>query len=152
MAKILIVGGTGLTGAHAALYLRDQGHEVTIMSRKAPAMACLQALPHIAANYVDNDVAAETLAHFDSMVFAAGADLRQFPPGEDEASFYERVNIQGIPNFFRSCHEFDSTLRTRYDHRFHNATTVSGENRGAFNCPEELTNLYLRSRSIAAGN
>jgi nucleoside-diphosphate-sugar epimerase len=105
MANILIVGGTGLTGAHAALHLRDQGHAVTLMSRQRAAMACLQDFPHIAANYVDNDVSAETLATFDSMVFAAGADIRQFPPGEDEVAFYERVNVQGIPDFFRSARE-----------------------------------------------
>ncbi len=138
MANILVVGGTGLTGAHAALYLRDQGHDVTIMSRKAPEMACLQGLPHIAADYVDNDVSAETLAHFDSMVFAAGADIRQFPPGEDEAGFYERVNIQGIPNFFRSARDAGITTAVYIGSYYPQVA------------PEAIErSIYVRSRHLA---
>jgi dihydroflavonol-4-reductase len=105
VAAILVVGGTGLTGAHAALHLREAGHEVTLMSRHPPALQCLQDFPHIAANYVDNDLPPETLGRFERMVFAAGADIRQFPPGEDEEGFYSRVNSEGIPAFFRSARD-----------------------------------------------
>ncbi|MBM4494447.1 NAD-dependent epimerase/dehydratase family protein, partial [Rhodococcus hoagii] len=31
--KILIVGGTGMIGAHTALHLRDQGNDVTVAAR-----------------------------------------------------------------------------------------------------------------------
>lgn len=100
MAKVLIVGGTGLTGAHAALHLRELGHDVTIVSRKTPELAVLQGFDHLCADYVSDDLSVAQLEGFDHLVFAAGADIRQFPPGEDEVAFYERVNIQAIPRFF----------------------------------------------------
>jgi len=98
--NILVVGGTGLTGAHAALHLRAAGHAVTLMSRRAPGPDCLRGFPHIAGNYVDDDIATDVLAAFDQLVFAAGADIRQLPPGAEEAAFYQRVNAEAIPRFF----------------------------------------------------
>jgi nucleoside-diphosphate-sugar epimerase len=105
MSRILIVGGTGLTGAHAALHLRQLGHDVTIMSRTSPSLACLAGFDHIAANYVDNGPGAESLGSFDSLVFAAGADIRLYNPEEDEEAFFSRVNTEAIPAFFRSARE-----------------------------------------------
>ncbi len=92
MANILVVGGTGLTGAHAALHLREAGHQVTLLSRCAPALTCLRDFDHLAGNYVDDDIPVAALADFDQMVFAAGADIRQLPPGDDETAFFDRVN------------------------------------------------------------
>jgi len=103
MAKILVVGGTGLTGAHAALHLRDLGHEITLMSRAAPSLECLKHFDHIAASYVNNDVPDAHLGQFEQMVFAAGADIRQLPQGEDEEAFFTRANTEGIPAFFASA-------------------------------------------------
>lgn len=97
----LIVGGTGLTGAHAALHLRAIGHNVTLMSRTPPALGCLGDFEHLPGNYVDDDVPASALKKFDQLVFAAGADIRQLPPGTDEQAFFERVNTQAIPRFFQ---------------------------------------------------
>jgi nucleoside-diphosphate-sugar epimerase len=98
--RTLIVGGTGLTGAHAALHLRDAGHEVTLMSRSAPALECLQGFDYIIGSYIGDEVSSDALSAFDHMVFAAGADIRQVPGGEDEAAFYQRVNVEAIPRFF----------------------------------------------------
>lgn len=105
MAKILIVGGTGLTGAHAALHLSQRGHTVTIMSRSKPVIPALASFAHIEGNYVDAPPSIDALAAFDQMVFAAGADLRQLPENEDEAAFFERVNVQAIPAFFARAKE-----------------------------------------------
>jgi dihydroflavonol-4-reductase len=99
--KTLIVGGTGLTGAHAALHLRDAGHDVTLLSRSAPPVNCLRSFAHLAGNYVDDDLPFKVLGKFDQLVFAAGADIRQLPPGTEEAEFFERVNTQAIPRFFK---------------------------------------------------
>lgn len=105
MAKILVVGGTGLTGAHAALQLRDAGHTVTLQSRSAPSLPCLSDFEHLAGDYVDDSLPVESLRGFDQLVFAAGADIRQLPPGEDDAAFFERVNTQAIPRFFSRAKE-----------------------------------------------
>jgi dihydroflavonol-4-reductase len=97
----LIVGGTGLTGAHAALHLRAIGHNVTLMSRTPPTLECLSDFEHLPGNYIDDDVPTAALKKFDQLVFAAGADIRQLPPGADEQAFFERVNTQAIPRFFQ---------------------------------------------------
>jgi nucleoside-diphosphate-sugar epimerase len=103
MSRILIVGGTGLTGAHAALYLKRLGHDITLMSRTVPDLECLASFEHIAASYVDDELPANVLGGFDSLVFAAGADIRQFGHHEDEEAFYGRVNSGAIPAFFRAA-------------------------------------------------
>ena len=82
--KTLIVGGTGLTGAHAALYLREQGYDVTLASRSAPDNPLLADFPHLAGSYIDDDFTSGQLAPFDALVFAAGADIRLLPPDEDD--------------------------------------------------------------------
>ena len=46
--KTLVVGGTGFAGGHAALYLRDQGYDVTVMSRSRPkGTSALNELPFV---------------------------------------------------------------------------------------------------------
>lgn len=101
----LIVGGTGLTGAHAALHLRSLGQRVTLMSRTAPELECLRDFAHLPGSYLDDEISIATLRQFDQMVFAAGADIRQLPPGADENSFFERVNTQAIPRFFQRARD-----------------------------------------------
>ena len=63
--KILVVGGTGLTGAHASLYLRGQGHEVTIASRSAPGNPVLGDFDHLAGDYIAGDLPVSQLEGFD---------------------------------------------------------------------------------------
>jgi dihydroflavonol-4-reductase len=101
VSKILIVGGTGLTGAHAALHLRELGEDVTVMSRYAAVPSCLQGFDHLIGNYLDDSVDQQTLEKFDRLVFAAGADIRLLPPEENEDAFFERVNSLAIPAFFQ---------------------------------------------------
>ncbi|MEH6592637.1 MAG: NAD(P)-dependent oxidoreductase [Halioglobus sp.] len=138
MSRILVVGGTGLTGAHAALHLRGLGHEVTIMSRSPTILGCLIDFDHIAANYTDNDVPDQVLGEFEQMVFAAGADIRQFPPGEDEAAFYTRVNSEAIPAFFGTAR--DAGIKTAVYIGSYYPQVV----------PEVIqTSIYVRSRHLA---
>jgi len=85
--------------------LRDAGHDVTLLSRSAPQVNCLRGFAHLAGNYVDDDLPFEVLGKFDQLVFAAGADIRQLPPGTDEAEFFERVNTQAIPRFFKRARD-----------------------------------------------
>ena len=107
--KVLIMGGTGLTGAHAALHLRAQGHQVTLASRSRPALPVLADFDHILGSYSDTGFPLDRLQDFDSLVFAAGADIRQLPAGEDEESFFHRVNAEAIPRFF--AHARDAGIR-----------------------------------------
>lgn len=99
--KILVIGGTGLIGGHAALYLQTQGNQVTLAARKpaAPGSA-LAGLELLQGDYVAGDFSKDDLARFDAIVFAAGNDIRHLPPGADEAAHWQRTNIEAVPRFF----------------------------------------------------
>lgn len=104
--NILIVGGTGLTGAHAAFYLRDQGHDVTIMSRSAlPADSVLAGFPHLKGSYIGDAVSVDDLRGFDAMVFCAAVDIRCVPPDTDPNQFYHDANTIAVPRFFEKAKE-----------------------------------------------
>ena len=100
--NILVLGGTGLIGGHAALHLANLGHTVTIAARKPAAVAAgspLSKLPFIQIDYLaESDD--QALAGFDAMVFAAGNDIRHLPPGTDEAAHWQRANVEGVPRYF----------------------------------------------------
>ena len=139
MAKLLIVGGTGLTGIHAALHLRDAGHEVTLASRKVSTLDCVQDFAHLIADYLkDEDLPLEVLEPFDALVFAAGADIRQFPRGADESEFYTRVNSKGIPRFFERARRA-GIQRAVYIGTFYPQLVPSAI----------ATSAYVRSRHLA---
>lgn len=138
MANILIVGGTGLTGAHAALHLRDIGHTVTLQSRSAPELECLRDFKHLAGSYLDDTLSDAALGEFDQLVFAAGADIRQLPPGEDDATFFQRVNTEAIPRFFARARDA-GIQRAVYIGTYYPQVV-----------PEKIeTNAYVRSRHLA---
>ncbi len=104
--KILVVGGTGLIGGHAAMHLAAQGHAVSIAARKpASDTTPMAKLPLIPGDYLAGDFTAKTLAPFDALVFAAGNDIRHVPPGTDEAAHWQRANVEGVPRFFRIARE-----------------------------------------------
>lgn len=98
--KVLVVGGTGLIGAEIALYLQAAAVDVSIMGRNRSAVPALASLPFIQGDYLT--APSSLLEGFDSLVFAAGADLRYLPldGSETPESFYTRVNTEGIPAFF----------------------------------------------------
>jgi nucleoside-diphosphate-sugar epimerase len=98
--KILVVGGAGLIGAGAALHLAEHGHAVSIAGRTPPNSKALSKLPFIRGSFLEDDITDAQLRGFDSLVFAAGNDVRQLPPGEDEAAYFHRANSIGVPAFF----------------------------------------------------
>ncbi len=98
--KILVVGGAGLIGGHTAIHLASLDHEVTIAGRHAPTAPSLKRLAFARCDYLANDFGKAELSRFDTLVFAAGNDIRQFPPGEDESAYFERANTIGVPAFF----------------------------------------------------
>jgi nucleoside-diphosphate-sugar epimerase len=102
--RIVVVGGTGALGAHAAWYLKGKGHDVTIASRRPPAeSAVISGLPFLQGDYVAGDFTPDRLQGFDAVVFAAGNDLRHFAPSEDAEALLQRNNIEGIPRFARAA-------------------------------------------------
>lgn len=100
--NILIVGGTGLTGATAAKHLADEGHHITLMARSKPANPHLQNFDFMQGDYIQNSISTEQLKNFDALVFAAGADMRMLSPEqfEQQAEFFEHANSIAIPHFF----------------------------------------------------
>lgn len=104
--NILVVGGSGLIGGHAALHLAAAGHEVTIASRNPPAGATpMSAMTFLQGDYVAGDFKTSDLARFDAMVFAAGQDPRHLRKGEDPATHWERANIEAVPRFFAQARD-----------------------------------------------
>lgn len=99
--KILVIGGTGLVGGHAALYLKDNGHEVTIAGRKpASADSALAELEQLQGDYVAGTFSQADLARFDTLVFAAGNDIRHVPQDGDIDAHWQRANVEAIPRLF----------------------------------------------------
>ncbi len=137
--KILVVGGTGLIGGHAALYLKEQGHDVTIMARSKPkGTSALNELPFMAGNYVEDDFSNGELNGFDWLVFAAGNDIRHLPEGSDETEHYTKANVEAIPRFFEKAREAGIS-RTVYIGSFYPQVV-----------PEKIeTSVYVKSRFLA---
>ncbi|MGH8445334.1 MAG: NAD-dependent epimerase/dehydratase family protein [Solimonas sp.] len=100
--NILVVGGTGLIGGHAALHLRDLGHTVTIAARKpAQPGSALAELPFLAGDYISGEgFEREALERHDALLFAAGNDIRHIAPDADADAHWQRANIDGVPKFF----------------------------------------------------
>lgn len=104
--KILVVGGTGALGGHAACYLAGKGHDVTIAARKPPPAATPMArLPFLKGDYVAGDFTPERLKGFDAIVFAAGNDPRHIPPSADAQAHLDRANAEAVPAFMRAARE-----------------------------------------------
>jgi nucleoside-diphosphate-sugar epimerase len=99
--KILVVGGTGLLGGHAAAFLEGKGHEVSIAARNPPqATSPMAQMPFLKGDYVAEEFTKDDLAGFDAIVFAAGNDIRHVPPDADQDAYWEKANVIAIPRFF----------------------------------------------------
>jgi nucleoside-diphosphate-sugar epimerase len=98
--KILVVGGTGMIGGHAALYMQSHGHQVTLAARKpAQPESALAALPFLQGDYVEDGFSAAQLSAFEAIVFAAGNDIRHLPADTDFDAHCERANSIAVPRF-----------------------------------------------------
>ncbi|WAM14682.1 NAD-dependent epimerase/dehydratase family protein [Rhodococcus sp. JS3073] len=96
--KILIIGGTGMIGAHAALHLRDHGNDVTVAARgPVPDDSPVADFPRLAGDYTIPSFTREQLSRFDGIVFAAGQDVRHKSPGDAEQPFWENTQSVGVP-------------------------------------------------------
>jgi dihydroflavonol-4-reductase len=104
--KILIVGGTGQVGGHAALRLSRRGHRVVIAGRRpAPATTELPKLDFLTLDYMAGDTPKSALSSFDAVIFAAGQDVRMMPPGSDEVAYMWHANAEAVPAFFETLRQ-----------------------------------------------
>lgn len=98
--KILIVGGTGMIGGHTALHLRASGNEVVLAARKPAAEGTpIAGFPTLIGDYTQAGFSQADLAPFDAIVFAAGNDTRHIPRDADQAEFWDRTQVRGVPAF-----------------------------------------------------
>ncbi|MCB2074586.1 MAG: NAD-dependent epimerase/dehydratase family protein [Novosphingobium sp.] len=139
--KTLIVGGTGFVGGHTALYFKDLGHDVTIMSRSAPrGTSRLNDLPFVAGNYIEEQFDDGRLEGYDWLIFAAGSDMGTFPPdgSVSEAEYFEKANIEALPRFFEQAKKAGIS-RAVYMGSFY-----------SFVAPENIEKIpYVRSRHLS---
>ncbi len=137
--KILIVGGTGALGGHAAIYLASKGHQVTVAGRKpAHPDTPMASMPFLQGDYVAGDYTPQTLRGFDWVVFAAGNDPRHVPRGADFSAYLFKANHQAVPAFFAACREAGVKRAIQLGSFYHQAA------------PDLLDgNSYIRSRKAA---
>ena len=137
--KVLVVGGTGALGGHAAIHLAEKGHEVTIAARSpAHAGTPMAAMPFLQGDYVAGDFTPERLRGFDRVLFAAGNDPRHIPPGGDAEAHLFKANHEAVPAFFAACRAAGVKRAVQLGSYYHQAAPelVSG-------------NRYIQSRKAA---
>lgn len=103
--NVLVVGGSGLLGGHAALYMQEQGWRVTIASRNAPTTPLLAVLPFVALDYTSEKLDASLLQGFDALLFCAGNDIRHVDTADDLAAQWHANNSLAIPHFFAQARD-----------------------------------------------
>ncbi len=105
--KALVVGGTGALGGHAAIYMHEKGHDVTIAARNdAPQGTPMADIPFLQGDYVAGDFTPDKLTGFDWIIFAAGNDPRHLPPEgkpEDIGEHFRKANDEAVPAFTRAA-------------------------------------------------
>lgn len=137
--KVLVIGGTGALGGHAAIHLARAGHEVAIGGRNPAHPATpMAAMPFLQGDFIAGEYTPERLEGYDWVVFAAGNDPRHVPRGADFAAFLYRANHEAVPSFFAACRKAGVSRAIQLGSYYHQAA------------PELLeTNGYIRSRQAA---
>lgn len=137
--KVLVVGGTGALGGHAAIHLAGRGHDVTIGGRNpANSATPMAVMPFLQGDYVAGDFTPERLAGFDWVVFAAGNDPRHIPQDADFVAFLHQANHVAVPAFFAACREAGVKRAVQLGSYYHQAS------------PELIAgNPYIQSRKAA---
>jgi dihydroflavonol-4-reductase len=103
--KILVVGGAGMIGGHAALRLQGSDHTVTIAGRNPPEPGTpLGKLDFLRLDYI-NDEPPARLKEFDALLFAAGNDIRHVPKGADFFAHVTHANAVAQPRFFAAARD-----------------------------------------------
>ncbi len=137
--KILVVGGTGALGGHAAIHLASKGHEVTIGARSpAHADTPMARMAFLKGDYVAGEFTPERLRGYDWVLFAAGNDPRHIPPGGDAEAHLFKANNKAVPAFFAACRQAGVKRAVQLGSYYHQAA------------PELIAgNRYIQSRQAA---
>lgn len=137
--RILVIGGTGMIGGHAALHLAAAGHEVVVAARRPAAAGTLvAALPRITLDYAEGEVGAAALAGFGAVVFAAGQDIRHAAPEAQTAGFWRRAQSEGVPAFAALARRAGVECFVQIGSYYHQLRPDLA-----------LTNPYVRARQLA---
>ena len=101
MALVFLTGGSGFVGGHLLRELREAGHDVRAMSRRADADAPLAALgaTPVRADLSDEAALTRALAGCEA-VFHAAADTSLWTPN---AAAQTATNVQGTQNLLRAA-------------------------------------------------
>jgi len=137
--KILIVGGTGMIGGHAALHLSAKGHQVALAARRPAGVDTpMGSFPVLLGDYTQGDFPAAELSPFDAVVFAAGNDIRHLPRGVDEDDFWQRTQIEGVPAFAERAKKAGVKRFVQLGSYYHHVMPHLAQ-----------TNAYVRARKLA---
>ncbi|WP_224763615.1 NAD(P)-dependent oxidoreductase [Salinibacterium sp. ZJ70] len=100
----LVVGGTGMVGSAIARHLHEAGRDVVIMARRPEGPddpRAVARLKRIVGDYLSPQAIGDQLDGIDSVVFAAGHDIRHVPADVDTLELWERVQGAAVPAFAR---------------------------------------------------
>ncbi len=137
--NILIVGGTGMIGGHAAQHLLARGHAVTLGARKpAAAGTPMEKMPVLIGDYTEGGFSPADLAEFDAVVFAAGNDIRHITADDDEAAFWDKTQIRGVPEFAEKVRAAGVSRFVQLGSYYHHLRPDIAE-----------TDAYVRARMLA---
>lgn len=138
--KVLIVGGSGMIGSHAAAHLSAIGHDVSVATRGAGS-AEASSYPQVIGDYVAQSFSADQLAPFDAIVFAAGQDVRHKRAAQDDTEFWRTTQIEGVPAFARLARDAGVGRFVQIGSYYHQVMPQLAD-----------TNPYVRARQLADEN
>lgn len=137
--RILIVGGSGMIGGHAALWLAEEGHEVTLGARRTLSESSPVArFPLLAGDYTKGGFTPAELERFDAVVFAAGNDIRHLPRDTDADAFWRATQIEGVPAFAARAKQAGVARMVQLGSYYHQVMPHLAE-----------TDAYVRARKLA---
>ncbi len=144
--KVLIIGGTGFLGYHAALECVRRGHHVTAIARSTPQHTLFPdtvSLQLADVNQITDSELKRLLAGHDAVVYAAGMDTSTPHPKPAYAFFY-RENVLACTRLFTIAREVGVTRGVILGSYFNTIDRLRPELR--------LTeqHSYIRSRHIQA--
>ncbi|CAH0035748.1 unnamed protein product [Clonostachys rhizophaga] len=137
--NILVIGGTGMIGGHAALHLQSEGHRVTIAGRRPSTVPALSSMSFMKGDYVHGDFTKDQLSGFNAVVFTAGADARHVPADVDPGTYLVQANGTAVPKMAALARdagvEYFIHVGSAYPHIL----------------PDQVeNNAYIRSRKLAS--